>query len=387
MAKKEEKWGAEIAAQIRHAWRMRSGLKLFGKQVMEDNRIPGTVLDVFDNLGFKTKDGRRPVVVAKKKTEYGWHLVINLPPGISFQSVLRRKNFFSDATNSFITMTWNGALQMDIQLNNLPSCIDYVWTPPGNMMLPVPIGYTPKGIEILDLTESPHMLVAGESGFGKSNFLHQAINALLPFARIAVIDPKQLDFGYLSRHVVLAEEDDQIFNLLKLLNKEHDRRVKIIKKAGAVKIQQYNEMFPDDALPLVVVIIDEVAEIKDKDCHELINRLLRLSRACGIHIIAGTQRPSVKVFGEKGGDSRTLFAARLSYLVPSEIDSRMVLGEENSMAAWLPAIKGRGIYKFGVDLKEVQTMYLPIDRAKKLLREFGPRRWDFDCSTKRLLPR
>lgn len=104
MAKKEEQWGAELAAHIRHAWRMRPGLKLFGKQVMKDNRIPGTVLDVFDNLGFKTKDGRRPVIVAKKKTEYGWHLVINLPPGISFQKCLKVKNVFQDAVNGFIVM-------------------------------------------------------------------------------------------------------------------------------------------------------------------------------------------------------------------------------------------------------------------------------------------
>ncbi|MBU7006287.1 FtsK/SpoIIIE domain-containing protein [Phosphitispora fastidiosa] len=348
----------------------------------KDHDIPIKVLETFDNLGFITKDHRKPVIINRKKTEYGWHLVVRLPPGISFQSVLRKKNYFSDAVNSFIVMTFDGVLQMDIQVNNLPSKIPYKALEPPKMLLPIPIGYTPKGVEWLDLADAPHMLVAGESGFGKSNFLHQAILSLLPFARIFIIDPKQLDFGYLSKHVVLAEEDEQIYNLLEGLNKEHDRRVKILKKAGCVKIQQYE----GGDMPLIIIVIDELAEIRDKDTHVMLHRLLRMSRAVGLHIVTGTQRPSVKAFGEAAGDARMLYSARLCYLVPSEIDSRMVLGEENSMAAWLPAIKGRGIFKFGMKLSEVQTMYLPIEKAKKIVNNMEARRWDIEPCAKRLLP-
>ena len=98
----------------------------------------------------------------------------------------------------------------------------------------------------------------------------------------------------------------------------------------------------------------------------------------------------MKVFGESGGDSRTLFASRLCYLVASEVDSRMVLGEENSMAAWLPAIKGRGIFKFGVDLKEIQTMYLPLDTPednRRSLEAHIVKRWDDEPGAIRLSPR
>ncbi|MHB8171784.1 MAG: hypothetical protein ACYDG6_09605, partial [Thermincolia bacterium] len=88
------------------------------------------------------------------------------------------------------------------------------------------------------------------------------------------------------------------------------------------------------------------------------------------------------------GDSRAHYSARLCYLVADEVNSRMVLGEECPLAAHLPADhKGRAIFKFGQELREVQTMFLPLKKAKQLLNGTSERVWNFEPGTKRLQPR
>jgi S-DNA-T family DNA segregation ATPase FtsK/SpoIIIE len=369
--KKEEDIIASTISQVRYAWRHRKG-----------NETVGLILDTFDNLGLVTKDNRQPVKCGQKKTDYGWHLVFNLPPGISFAQIKRKQEYFSDAIKGWVDITKkDGYCHMDLQCNHLPEKVDFSWDPNkyGNTDLPVPIGVTQKGIEVLDLAKAPHLLVAGIPGFGKSNFLHVLVASLIGIARICIIDLKRLEFSYLNGQVLLAKKEKDAIKLLEELNKEHDRRVEILEKAGAVKVQDYS-----GEMPFIVVVVDEVAELQSDIARDYLNRILRLSRACGISVVAATQRPSVKVID---GDTRGQFSARLCYLVADETNSRMVLGEECSRAAWLQPIKGRAIYKFGHEVKEVQTMFLPLKQAKELARNREGRDWDFEPGTKRLLPR
>lgn len=363
---KQNNFLEEAINGIKFLWRHRKG-----------NEVIGNILDTFDNLGFVTKDNRKPVLVAKRKTAYGWHLTFNLPPGISFQSVKSKREYFQDACNSWIVFDWNGKLQMDIQSGSLPVSVPYEWeTADGE--LPVPIGVTQKGVEVLDLADSPHLLVAGIPGFGKSNFLHVLIHSLLPHARIAIIDLKRLEFAYLKKHCLVTKTEKDALELMKRLNKEMERRIDILEKAKVVKIQDYKE-----PMPYIVLVIDEVAEIQDDKVIYYIDRIVRLARAVGISVVCATQRPSTKVIN---GDTRAMFAARLCFQVADELNSRMVLGENCSLAAHLPGIKGRGIYKFGIAEKEVQTMYLPLSQAKKILPK-DYEGWENEQPAKRLLPR
>lgn len=341
----------------------------------------GAILDTFDNLGFITKDERKPQLVRKRKTSYGWHLVFKLPPGISFMSVKNKREYFQDATNAWITMEWDGALHMDVQSGKLPIKAAYEWDyTERKEWLPVPVGITQKGVEVLDLAEAPHLLVAGVPGFGKSNFLHVLIHSLLPLANIAVVDLKRLEFAYLREHCLLARSQDDAYKLVKRLDEEMERRIDILESANVTKIQDYK-----GDMRFLVLVIDEVAEIRDDRVIYHIDRIVRLARAVGISVVASTQRPSkkVQVFAD---DVRDMFAARLCYLMADEISSRMVLGEHCPLAAHLPAIKGRAIYKFGVVEKEVQTMYLPLNVAKNMLPEPAKEWWN-EPAGKRLLPR
>lgn len=372
MGRKDANILAEAIHTARQLWRHRPG-----------NETVGAVLDTFDNLGYVTKDERRPVLVARRKTFYGWHLIFRLPPGISFQSVKTKREYFQDAVNAWITFDWrDGKMHMDIQGGGLPEKVLYEWDHREyeKMGLPVPVGMTQKGMEVLDLAEAPHLLVAGVPGFGKSNFLHVLIHSILPFARVAIIDLKRLEFAYLQDHCLVTRFQEDALELMRRLNKEMERRIDILEKARVVKIQQYK----GGDMPFCVLVVDELGEIRDDEIVYLLDRIVRLARAVGISVVAATQRPSTKVIN---GDTRAMFAARLCYQVADELNSRMVLGESCPLAAHLPTIKGRAIYKFGLSEKEVQTMFLPIEQAMNMLPGEPGGGWPDEPQRKRLLPR
>lgn len=363
---KEEGVLLEFANLIRHSWRHRPG-----------NEVPGLILDTFENLRFETKDGRRPVIVGKKKTPYGWHLVFNLPPGISFKQCKAKENFFSDAIKGFVGLEWDGRLHMDIQTSELPTYVDYSWEAGDyeHMQLPIPIGYTQKGLEVFDLCDSPHLLIGGQTGWGKTMFLHCLANSLISKSWVCISDPKRLDFRYLRKYIHLARDDEEAQELLKGLLKEYSRRIKLLEQAddSITKIQEY-----DSSLPYIVAIFDEVAQLS-KVSMEMMTKLAQLARAVGIHLVAATQRPDVTVIP---GQCRDLFEARICFKVGSEISSRVILGEECSKAAWLPAVKGRAIFRFGGEFKEVQTMCLT--KEKRMQISYPERGWEIESQVKRL---
>lgn len=363
--RKEDNILAEAGASVKYLWRHRAGLyglnhiKIFGRTLHIDNRIPALIEDTFANLGYEQKDGSKPVIAAKRRTKNGWHLVIHLPPGVSFGQVKRDREFFADATNSWVELEWkHGKCHMNIQAGELPENIHYEWTAPEKMYLPVPIGFSRSGLITLDLTEAPHMLIGGSTGGGKTNFLRCLVHSVIDRAIVVIIDPQIVDFYYLHNHAILATNEHEIAQVLTLLNQEHDRRIGILLRNQAVKVQEC-----EGELPFIVVVVDELAEIKSQELMAMLDRLVRLSRKTGISIVAASQRTSVQVIP---GDTRMNFLARVCFKVATEADSRVILGEDCGLAGQLPAIKGRAIYRFGLELHEVQTMNLPRAIAGEL---------------------
>lgn len=158
MAKKDDYLLGEVVIMAKSLWRHRPG-----------QETVGAILDTFDNLGYITKDERKPLLIHKRKTAYGWHLIFSLPPGISFGSVVAKRDYFENAANAFIRMEWrDGKAHFDIQAGSLPESVKYEWDHQqySKMWLPLPVGVSQKGVEVLDLAESPHLLVAGATGFG-----------------------------------------------------------------------------------------------------------------------------------------------------------------------------------------------------------------------------
>ena len=303
-----------------------------------------------------------PLVVDRQGREYGQDWLLSLPVGLSVEDIRRKAHKLAGALGADIELEKaGGLLLMRVMTGEIKKRYDFELIDRAYMGIPVPIGYGRAGLVVLDLATAPHLLVGGTPGFGKSGFLHQAAACMLHHGtQIFVIDLKRLEFAYLKDHAQVVTTEPQGVELLQALCREMERRLEYLEACSVVKIQDLQA--PD--LPYIAVIIDELAEIQADTFFEALNRLLRLCRAVGISIIAATQRPSVKVLD---GDSRAMFAARLCYQVADELNSRMVLGETHPQAAYLPAVPGRGIYRFGNTTQEVQSMFLPVAKARDLL--------------------
>ena len=209
-----------------------------------------------------------------------------------------------------------------------------------------------------DLTKMPHLLIAGSTGSGKTVCLDSIICCLLMHnspddLRLLLVDPKRVELVAFSEIPHLASpvvvETDKAVKVLRWLNVEMDRRYREFAKAKARNIESYNkDRAPGEAMPYLVLVVDELADLMmaafDEVEHTLC-RLAQLARATGIHLIVATQRPSVDVVT---GLIKANFPTRMSFAVTSQVDSRTILdtvGAEKLLGRgdmlYLPSEAGR----------------------------------------------
>lgn len=194
--------------------------------------------------------------------------------------------------------------------------------------LPLAMGIVRNGKKLIaDLAQMPHLLVAGTTGSGKSMALHAIINSMLlrgPQVRLALIDPKRIEFshyiGMPQLYAPIARDAEASIALLRALVSEMEARFARLQRSKCRDITQYR-----GAMPHIVVVVDEFADlmmVARKTAQELICRLAQKSRACGIHVVLATQRPSTDVVT---GLIKANFPSRMSCQVSSAVDSRVVL--------------------------------------------------------------
>ncbi len=208
-----------------------------------------------------------------------------------------------------------------------------------------------------DLGKMPHLLVAGATGAGKSVCLNTIIASLLVTAtpdqvQLLMIDPKRVELTVYNGIPHLIKEvitDPRLAaGALFEMTKEMDSRYERFAKAGVRKIEEYNAKHPDETLPYVVIVIDELADlmlVAPAKVETTIMRLAQLARATGIHLIVATQRPSVDVIT---GLIKANIPSRIAFAVSSQADSRVVLDMNGA-----ERLLGRG-----------DMLYLPIDAPK-----------------------
>lgn len=203
-----------------------------------------------------------------------------------------------------------------------------------DMILPLGLGKERDGTSlIIDLVKMPHLLIGGATGSGKSIMLQSIINSLLinekQSINFALIDPKRVEFSYYNElsqlYGPIGIDVSSSIILLKKLIEEMENRFSKLEKSGVRDINTYK-----GKMPYIVVIIDELADLmlsSKKETQECICRLAQKSRACGIHLVVATQRPSVDVIT---GLIKANFPARLSCKVSSAIDSRILLNKNGA---------------------------------------------------------
>ncbi|MBT6401059.1 DNA translocase FtsK [candidate division WWE3 bacterium] len=189
---------------------------------------------------------------------------------------------------------------------------------------------------VYDIARMPHLLVAGATGSGKSVFLHSLIFSLLyrcspQECKFIFIDPKRVELVHyagiphlLSPVVTDIEKASSVF---RWAVQEMERRYKLLETAKVRNIDGYNEKSGFQALPYIVIVVDELAEIMVADPAQVeksIIRLAQLARATGIHLILTVQRPSTNIIT---GLIKANIPSRVAFNVTSQVDSRVIIDQ------------------------------------------------------------
>ena len=191
---------------------------------------------------------------------------------------------------------------------------------------------------ILDINKMPHLLIAGATGMGKSVCINSIVMSILYKAKpdevkLILIDPKKVEFAMYRDlpHLLcpIVSDPKQAAGTLYCAVNEMERRFSLIEEVGVRNLAGYNEVTADDperpALPQIVIIIDELADLMmtaPADVETAICRLAQKARAAGIHLVIGTQRPSVDVIT---GLIKANIPSRIAFTVASAVDSRTII--------------------------------------------------------------
>jgi len=212
---------------------------------------------------------------------------------------------------------------------------------------------------VVDIDRMPHCLIAGTTGSGKSVLINAFIGSLLfrnspEELKLILIDPKRVELtnynGIPHLLTPVITEPEKILSALKWAMAEMDRRYKLFQSVGVRNIAGYNEMSGFQALPYIVIIVDELADLMmfaPVEIEGAITRIAQLARATGIHLVVATQRPSVDVIT---GLIKANIPCRIAFNVSSMIDSRVILDTPGA-----EKLLGRG-----------DMLFLPPDASKPM---------------------
>lgn len=219
-----------------------------------------------------------------------------------------------------------------VHLRDVLDCDDFKGARGG---IPVGLGKDIAGKPIItDLAKMPHLLVAGSTGSGKSVCINTLISSIL-FSRkpeevkLILIDPKMVELSTYNGipHLMAPVVTDmkKAAAVLRWAVREMEARYRTFAATGVRDVKRYNELHPKTAMPLVLIIIDELADLMmtaPADIEESISRLAQMARAAGLHMVLATQRPSVNVIT---GTIKANVPSRISFAVATQIDSRTIL--------------------------------------------------------------
>jgi S-DNA-T family DNA segregation ATPase FtsK/SpoIIIE len=224
--------------------------------------------------------------------------------------------------------------------------------------LSVALGLNVSGKPVVDeIGRMPHVLIAGTTGSGKTVCINSFIAAILFRAspaevKFILVDPKRVELTQYNGipHLLtpVIVDPEKVVSALKWAISEMDRRYKLFAEVGVRNINAYNELSGFSALPYILIIVDELADIilyAPAEVEDTICRIAQMARATGIHLIISTQRPSVDVIT---GLIKANIPCRIAFNVSSQVDSRVIIDMPGA-----EKLLGRG-----------DMLYIPPDQAK-----------------------
>ncbi len=210
---------------------------------------------------------------------------------------------------------------------------------------------------VVDIAKMPHVLIAGATGSGKSVSINAFIVSILFRAspsevKFILVDPKRVELNNYNGipHLLtpVITEPDKVVSALKWAVGEMNRRYKLLSEVGARNIVKYNEISGFQAMPYIIIIIDELADIMlaaPGEVEEAVTRIAQMARAVGLHLVLATQRPSVNVIT---GLIKANIPCRIAFNVTSMVDSRVIIDTPGA-----EKLLGRG-----------DMLFIPPDDAK-----------------------
>lgn len=232
---------------------------------------------------------------------------------------------------------------------------------------------------VVEIKKLPHVLIAGATGAGKSCCINSIIVSLLYKAspddvRLILIDPKRIEMSVYAGipHLLMDEiicDTDKAIRALNWAISEMERRIKFLADVNYRDIDEYNadcQKNGYEKMPRIVIIVDEFADLMStgkKAVEDTVNRIARLARAVGIHLMLATQRPSVDVIS---GTIKNNFPSRVAFKVTSSFDSKTIL---DTVGADKLLGYGDLLYMMpgASDLERMQGAFISNEEVKKVV--------------------
>ena len=250
------------------------------------------------------------------------------------------------------------------------------------MNVPMILGRDIQGTaRTLDVSKTPHLLIAGTTGSGKSVCINCLIASILytkspKEVRLIMVDPKVVELSLYNGipHLLtpVITEPKKVLKMLAWLVEEMERRYRVFNQIGARNIENFNARshelgYATEKMPYIVLIMDEFADLMTvigKDIEDYIRRIMAKARAAGIHVVMATQRPSSEVVT---GTIKNNIPTRIAFTASSAVNSRIILDEGGA-----ENLLGRGDMllstQTSIGLERIQGAFLSDDEVEQIVR-------------------
>lgn len=338
--------------------------------------------ELFKKVDFKNKDGSYPYLVKKQMIQKGDGKIINylFSSSLNLDIWKGRKADIETALNCTIIKIEQGKKKTLVNIEAIPGSVrvddfipwydEFIDNEDGVLV----IGKNELGVIKIDLNKTPHILSAGQTGSGKSVILRCLLwQLILKEARVYMLDFKGgVEFGLdYEKYGEVITEKERALEVFKMLTEENKKRLDLFRAARVKNLHEYNTK-ENKNLCRIGVFIDELAELMDKtgvdkeekeqldQIQKELSTLARLSRATGINLFLGVQRPDAKIIT---GQIKNNVPVRICGRFADGAASEIVLN--NRMATNLPEIKGRFLFQAGSETIQFQGYYFDDDKNLK----------------------
>jgi DNA segregation ATPase FtsK/SpoIIIE, S-DNA-T family len=320
-----------------------------------------------------------PKIHSVKSKDNSMQIVFTLPLGLDPKEVVKSDWLFKQQFGEQIKLKQeNKRFVLTIYNEGLKRVIPYKFEVLQPLMneykLPVVVGKNKNGQTIvIDLIKHPHLLVAGETGSGKSVFLRTMITSLIQHMKhgqleIYLGDPKMVEFFLFENIPIVkgfANEPDQIGKMVQKVVKQMNKRKKLMKNAKVPHIDKYNKK-AEKKLPYILLCIDEFAELQSEgSIKKDIEWISSQGRAFGVILCLSLQRPDRDTMDGKLKNNMTM---RIAFKMADKVNSRIIL-DSYEAASISSEDSGRMFYKLN-GIHEAQAFWLDEDEAEKILDEY-----------------